>query len=73
MALKVMTCAHSPVEPVGLKAFLNGGYAMENPLRHQMTEYDCGPTSMLNAVSFLFPRKEIPPEIIRSIMLYCLD
>ena len=46
---------------------------MNNPLRYQMTEYDCGPTSMLNAVSYLFPRDEIPPEIIRSIMLYCLD
>ena len=46
---------------------------MNNPLRYQMTEYDCGPTSMLNAVSYLFPRDRIPPEIIRSIMLYCLD
>ena len=46
---------------------------MNNPLRYQMTEYDCGPTSMLNAVSYLFPRDKIPPEIIRSIMLYCLD
>ena len=39
---------------------------MNNPLRYQMTEYDCGPTSMLNAVSYLFPREEIPPEIVRS-------
>ena len=46
---------------------------MNNPLRYQMTEYDCGPTSMLNAVSYLFQRDEIPPEIVRSIMLYCLD
>ena len=46
---------------------------MNNPLRYQMTEYDCGPTSMLNAVSYLFQREEIPPEIVRSIMLYCLD
>lgn len=46
---------------------------MKNPLRYQMTEYDCGPTSMLNAISYLFPRAEIPPEIVRSIMLYCLD
>ncbi len=46
---------------------------MNNPLRYQMTEYDCGPTSMLNAVSFLFHREEIPPEIIRNIMLYCMD
>ena len=46
---------------------------MDNPLRYQMTEYDCGPTSMLNGVSYLFRREEIPPEIVRSIMLYCLD
>lgn len=46
---------------------------MNNPLRYQMTEYDCGPTSMLNAVSDLFQREEIPLEIVRSIMLHCLD
>lgn len=46
---------------------------MKNPLRYQKTEYDCGPSSMLNAVSVLFEREEIPPEILRSIMLYCLD
>ena len=51
----------------------NGADTMKNPLRYQMTEYDCGPTSMLNAVSYLFQREEIPPEIVRSIMLYCLD
>lgn len=28
---------------------------------------------MLDAVSFLFPRESIPPEIIRNIMLYSLD
>ncbi len=46
---------------------------MNNPLRHQMTEYDCGPTSMLNAVGYLFRREEIPPEIVRNIMMYSLD
>lgn len=46
---------------------------MKNPLHYQLSEYDCGPTSMLNAVSYLFEREEIPPEIIRNIMLYCLD
>ena len=35
---------------------------MKVPLRYQMTEYDCGPTSLLNAVSYLFEREEIPPE-----------
>ena len=46
---------------------------MKTPLRYQITEYDCGPTSLLNAVSFLFEREEIPPEIVRNIMLYSLD
>ena len=46
---------------------------MKNPLRYQMSEYDCGPTTLLNAISFLFEREEIPPEIIRSVMLYSLD
>lgn len=46
---------------------------MKIPLRYQISEYDCGPTALLNAVSFLFRRSEIPPEIIRSVMLYSLD
>lgn len=46
---------------------------MKNPLHYQLSEYDCGPTSMLNAMSYLFQREEIPPEIVRNIMLYCLD
>ncbi|MGL6197537.1 MAG: peptidase C39 [Lachnospiraceae bacterium] len=46
---------------------------MKNPLHYQMSEYDCGPTAMLNGISFLFEREEIPPEAIRNIMLYCLD
>ena len=46
---------------------------MKNPLHYQISEYDCGPTSLLNAMSYLFPREKIPPEIIRNIMLYCLD
>ena len=46
---------------------------MKNPLRYQISEYDCGPTSLLNALSFLFEREEISPEVIRNIMLYSLD
>lgn len=46
---------------------------MKIPLRYQMTEYDCGPTSLLNGVSYLFEREEIPPELLRNIMLFCLD
>lgn len=46
---------------------------MKNPLHYQLSEYDCGPTSMLNAMSYLFKREELSPELIRNIMLYCLD
>lgn len=46
---------------------------MKNPLNYQTTEYDCGPTSMSNAISFLFKREEIQPEIMKSIMQYSLD
>jgi len=46
---------------------------MKVPLHYQLSEYDCGPTTLLNAVSYLFAREEIPPEIIRNVMLYSLD
>lgn len=46
---------------------------MKNPLNYQTTEYDCGPTTMMNAVSFLFKREEILPDIAKCIMQYCLD
>ena len=46
---------------------------MKNPLRYQLSEYDCGPTSMINALAFLFEREVNPPEAVRNIMLYCLD
>lgn len=46
---------------------------MKTPLHYQLSEYDCGPTSLLNAVSYLFEREELPPEILRNIMLYSLD
>jgi hypothetical protein len=43
------------------------------PLQYQRTEYDCGPTALLNAISFLFAREEIPPDILKYIMMYTLD
>lgn len=46
---------------------------MKNPLHYQITDYDCGPTSMLNGISYLFEREDVPPEIMRNIVLYCLD
>ena len=46
---------------------------MKNPLHYQVSEYDCGPTTMLNAISYLFERDDIPAEMVRNIMIYCLD
>jgi len=46
---------------------------MKIPLHYQISDYDCGPTTMLNALSYLFDVEEIPPEVIRNIMLYSLD
>ncbi len=46
---------------------------MKNPLHYQLTEYDCGPTSILNGISYLFGREEIRPEILRQTMLISLD
>ncbi len=46
---------------------------MKNPLSYQSTEFDCGPTTMTNAISYLFKREEIPPDVIKHIVLYSLD
>lgn len=46
---------------------------MKIPLRYQISEYDCGPTTLLNGLSYLFEREEIPADIIRNIMLFSLD
>lgn len=46
---------------------------MRIPLHYQTSEYDCGPVSMLNGIRFLFDREEIPPEIVKFIMLYSMD
>ncbi len=42
-------------------------------LNNQISEYDCGPTSLLNAVSYLYKRDEIPVELIRIIYRNSLD
>lgn len=46
---------------------------MKIPLQYQRTEYDCGPTSLLNAISFLFEREDFPPDILRHCMICMLD
>lgn len=42
---------------------------MKNNLIHQATEFDCGPTSVTNAIRFLFEREEIDPAIIKHIWM----
>ena len=46
---------------------------MKVPLRYQVTNYDCGPTSLLNGLSILFEREEIPPEVLRRIVACSID
>ena len=46
---------------------------MKVPLRFQVTEFDCGTVSLLNAFSYLFDRKEIPAELVKAIHSYTLD
>ncbi|MBQ9249109.1 MAG: peptidase C39 [Oscillospiraceae bacterium] len=46
---------------------------MKIPLRYQVTEFDCGPTALMNAVSYLFDCETIPPDIPRRIVETCND
>lgn len=46
---------------------------MKNYLNYQSTEYDCGPTTVTNAVRYLFEREQIPPTLIKGIMMYGND
>ena len=46
---------------------------MKVPLRYQMTSYDCGPTTLLNAFSYLYEKEEIPAIIIAAVWRYTLD
>ena len=46
---------------------------MKIPLRDQITNFDCGPTSVLNGLSRLFEREEIPPVVLRHVVTCCMD
>ena len=46
---------------------------MKIPLRYQATEFDCGPTAVLNAISFLYDIEEIPPDFVKRIYEVGLD
>jgi len=46
---------------------------MKNILNYQTSEYDCGPTTLINAIRYLFDREQITPELLKAISLYTLD
>lgn len=46
---------------------------MKTPFRQQASEYDCGPTTFVNALSYLFKRSEIPALAIQRVYQYSLD
>ena len=46
---------------------------MKTPLRHQITEFDCGSVSLINCIAYLFERHEIPAELVKEISTYTLD
>ncbi len=43
------------------------------PLHYQISEYDCVPTTFINAIAYLFERRQVPPLVIRHIYSYSLD
>lgn len=55
------------------KPAVYGGVQMKNILNYQSSEYDCGPTTLINAIRYLFERDEIAPELLKAISLYTLD
>jgi hypothetical protein len=46
---------------------------MKTPLRVQVSEYDCVPTSFVNALAYLFDRGEIPPLVLQRVYMLSLD
>ena len=45
----------------------------KTPLSYQITEYDCGLTTIINALRYLFKREEIEPRVLKMITEYTLD
>ena len=48
-------------------------FIMKNLLIYQTSEYDCGPVSLINGIRYLYDREEIYPDLVKFIMLYCMD
>lgn len=38
---------------------------MKVPLRYQNTEFDCGTTSFINALAYLYDREDFPVELLK--------
>ncbi len=46
---------------------------MKVPLRYQNTEYDCGTTSFVNALAYLYDREKVPIELLKAVYKFTLD
>jgi predicted double-glycine peptidase len=46
---------------------------MKIPLHYQITRYNCGTESLLNAVSYLYDREDTPVELLKTIYTYSVD
>lgn len=46
---------------------------MKNVLIDQSSEYDCGPTTLVNALRFLYERDELNPDLLTAIFNLTLD
>ena len=46
---------------------------MKAPFRQQASNIDCTPTSLINALCYLFDRKDLPPFVVHQIYKNCLD
>ena len=42
---------------------------MKSPLRYQITEFDCGSVSLINCISYLFEREEMPLEFLKILFV----
>lgn len=46
---------------------------MKTPLNYQVTQYDCGTASIINALIYVFDREELEPDLIHKVNLITTD
>lgn len=46
---------------------------MKIPMHYQTSEYDCGPTSLINMLAYLYHRKGVPQIVFKKIYMMTLD